>query len=244
MLRYQGTLQTGRRFSLTLIKEGIAFVRDREVLLGAMSLDMFAVIFGGAQALLPVYSRDILHHGSSGYGLLLASLQVGAFVMSFGLVARKPIERTGQAMILTIIAFGLLTMAFGFSRIFVLSMLLYGLIGAADQISVIMRQTTIQMATPDELRGRVTAVNQVFVQASNQIGAIESGFVAALFGATFSVVSGGLISVLVATAIGLRMPLLYNYRVPRTASAPEAETQMAEIEEAVVEEEAIAGGAS
>ena len=214
LLKYRPAAVPRQRISIAVIREGIDFVRKRQVLYGAMTLDMFAVIFGGAEALLPVYA-DILDAGAGGYGILRASMQVGAFAMSFLLVLRPPVQRTGRALILTVVLFGLLTMAFGVSREFWLSAVLYGLIGAADQISVVMRQTTIQMATPDELRGRVSSVNQVFVQASSQIGAMESGFVAALTSATFAVVSGGAGAVIVAGLVAWRLPQLYRYVVSR-----------------------------
>jgi MFS family permease len=213
VLRYRPVDTNRRRVSLTAMKEGVGFVKKNQVLLGAMSLDMFAVIFGGAQALLPVYAKDILHGGATAFGLLTASLQIGAFLMSFVLVAMPPVRRTGRALIYTVVVFGLGTMAFGLSRDLYVSLLLYGLIGAADQISVVMRQTTIQLATPDELRGRVSSVQQVFVQASSQIGAIESGFVAAIATATFAVVSGGAGAIAVAILIGWRMPLLFHHEV-------------------------------
>ena len=232
LLHYERVSSTRQKFSLQAIKEGIQFVRDRQVLLGAMTLDMFAVIFGGAAALLPVYASDILHAGPAGYGILTASMQAGAFLMSFVLVWRPPVQRTGRALILTVVCYGLATVAFGLSREFILSVFFYALIGAVDQISVVMRQTTIQMATPDELRGRVSSVNQVFVQASSQIGAIESGFVAAVTTATFSVVSGGIVAVAVAGIIRLRMPQLWDYVVNRRPVAMER----------LREEAAVAGG--
>ncbi len=213
ILRYKRVESGRQRVSIKAMKEGVVFVKKNQVLLGAMSLDMFAVIFGGAQALLPIYATDILHGGATAFGLLTASLQAGAFGMSFILVALPPVRRTGRALVYTVIVFGVATMAFGLSRDLYVSLLLYGLIGAADQVSVVMRQTTIQMATPDELRGRVSSVHQVFVQASTQIGAIESGFVATLVTATFAVVSGGAGAVLVAALIGWRLPLLFRHEV-------------------------------
>jgi MFS family permease len=216
----------GRSVSIAAIKEGVQFVLHRQVLLGAMSLDMFAVIFGGAQALLPVYATDVLNAGPEGYGILYSSIQVGAFAMSAVMVMRPPVKRTGQTLVYSVIAFGLLTVAFGLSRNFYLSVLLYGLIGAADQVSVVMRQTTLQMATPDELRGRVSSVHSVFTGASSQIGAIESGFVAAITSATFAVVSGGAAAVAIAIAVAAKMPQLYNYEIgrglPQDSRAPVA----------------------
>jgi MFS family permease len=205
---------------------------------------MFAVIFGGATALLPIYANDILKAGATGFGLLTASMQVGAFVMSFLLVALPPVRRTGRALVYTVVAFGLLTIAFGLSRDLYLSLLLYGLIGAADQVSVVMRQTTIQLATPDELRGRVSSVHQVFVQASSQIGAMEHGFVAA---ATFAVVSGGVGATMVALLVGWRMPLLYHHELSANLAAPRTPPQAAEqktrpVAEREEEPASVAGG--
>jgi sugar phosphate permease len=169
-------------------------------------------------------------------------MQIGAFAVSFVLVMRPPVTRTGRALVWTVVAYGLLTIAFGLSRDLMLSLVLYGLIGAADQVSVVMRQTTIQMATPDELRGRVSSVHQVFVQASGQVGAMESGFVAALTTATFAVVSGGAGAIAVAALIGWRMPRLYNYVVGRP-SRQQPVRPASGIAEAPAEEVA-AGGSS
>ncbi len=213
------TESRSRRISFKVMREGVSYVVGHQVLLGAMSLDLFAVVFGGAAALLPVYATKILHGGPQTFGFLSASIEVGAFAMSFVLVAFPPIRRTGRALVYTVIAYGLATMAFGLSRNLYLSLLFYGLIGASDQISVVMRQTTIQLATPDELRGRVSSVQQVFTQGSTQIGAIESGFVAALMGATFAVVSGGAAAIAVACFVGWRLPLLYGHEVTNRSSA-------------------------
>jgi MFS family permease len=214
LLRYR-QVDVGMSVSLDAIKEGVRFVRQRPVLLGAMSLDMFAVVFGGAAALLPVYAKDILHVGSEGYGLLTASLEVGAFLMSLVLVFRPPIQKAGRTLIWVVALYGAFTIGFGLSREFILSLVLYGLIGAADQVSVVMRNTIIQLATPDELRGRVSAVASVFIGASNQVGAMESGFVAAVTSATFAVVSGGVAAIGVAGLVGWRIKELYNYETPR-----------------------------
>jgi MFS family permease len=231
-----------RRVSVAAVKEGVAFVRNNQVLLGAMSLDMFAVMFGGAAALLPIYATDILDSGSLGFGLLTSSLQIGAFLTSFVMVWRPPVTKTGKTLIYTVVVYGLATIAFGLSREFALSLFLYGLIGAADQVSVVMRQTTIQTATPDELRGRVSAVNQVFFGASGQIGAMESGFAAAATSATFAVVSGGAVAVGVASFMGWRLKQLFNYVVP--VSEPPAMTPPAAkpATEMLAEQPAVSGG--
>jgi MFS family permease len=213
VLRYE-QVQIGprRTVSIAMIKEGLDFVWNRKVILGAMSLDMFAVIFGGAKGLLPIYAKDILEVGGFGYGLLFASLEIGAFLMSLLIVFRPPIYRTGRALVFSVAAFGILTMVFGFSRDIYLSIGVYMAIGAADQISVVMRNVIIQLATPDELRGRVSSVSQVFIQASNQLGAMESGFVAAFTSATFAVVSGGAAAVGVTAAIAWKLRELFDYK--------------------------------
>jgi hypothetical protein len=216
LLRYRQPEDVEKRgVNVAAIKEGLHYVWSHKVILGAMSLDMFAVIFGGAKGLLPVYAADILDVGGLGYGLLIASLDIGAFLMSIVLVLRPPIYRTGRALLYSVAMFGILTIFFGFSRSIYLSVPIYMLIGAADQISVVMRNVIIQLTTPDALRGRVSSVSQVFIQASNQLGAMESGFVAAATTATFAVVSGGVGAVAVTSVIGWRIRELFNHVTPQ-----------------------------
>ena len=198
---------------LQAIREGLGFVWRSEVILGCMALDMFAVIFGGASALLPIYATDILHVGARGYGMLASSFEVGALVASAALIARRPIARAGPALLVTVAAYGIATIAFGLSRWFPLSVCAYAAAGMADQVSVVLRNTVIQLSAPDLLRGRVSAVNMIFIGASNQLGAAESGFVAALANATFSVVSGGLGCLVVVAIVAARLPRLRRYRI-------------------------------
>lgn len=208
-----------RAVSLHAIREGLAFVRRHQVVLGCMTLDMFAVIFGGASALLPIYANEILHVGPRGYGLLTSSLEIGALVMSFLLIAMPPIRRAGPALLVTVGCYGLATIAFGLSHSFPLSVIAYMAVGMADQVSVVLRSTAIQLSTPDELRGRVSAVNMIFIGASNQLGAAESGFVAALTNAPFAVVSGGVGCLIVLAIVATRMPELRRYRVDQRRAA-------------------------
>ena len=205
---------TSRRagVSVSAIREGLAFVWTRPVVLGAMTLDMFAVIFGGAKALLPIYAVDILHADATVYGILTASLEVGALLMAMALVVLPLPEQTGKTLLASVAAFGFATIIFGLSDWLPLSVLSYAAVGAADQVSMVMRQNTIQLATPDELRGRVTAVNSVFINASNQLGAVESGLVAAATNAVFAVVSGGIACLGVVAVISWRVPELRRYR--------------------------------
>jgi MFS family permease len=210
-----------RALSYEALKEGVQFVWHRQPLLGSMTLDMFAVILGGATALLPVYASDILDVGPLGYGLLVASLDVGALLMSVILVVLPPVQRTGRALLLAVAGFGLATIVFGLSRSLPLSIAAYMAVGMTDQISVVMRQTTVQLSTPDELRGRVSAVNMLFIGTSNQLGAVESGLLAAATSATFAVVSGGVACLGVVGVVAAKMPELRDYKIERQpATAP------------------------
>ena len=194
------------------IVEGLAFVRRNPVVLGCMTLDMFAVILGGATALLPVYAQDILQVGAGGYGLLSGSLEIGALVMSALLLFLPSLRRAGVLLLAAVAVYGLATIGFGLSRSFPLSVACYMLVGMADAVSVVLRQTAVQLSTPDELRGRVSAVNFVFIGASNNLGAAESGFLAELTSATFSVVFGGVGCLVVVAFVAWRLPALRAYR--------------------------------
>ncbi len=202
-----------RAFGLDAIREGLAFLRSQPVVLGCMVLDMFAVLFGGAVAMLPIYANDILQVGPRGYGILSAALEIGALVMALFLFVAPRIRRTGAVLIFAVVCFGLATVVFGLSRWFPLSLAAYMAAGAADYVSAVLRATVIQLQTPDHLRGRISAVNMIFIGASNQLGAAESGFVAALTNPTFSVVSGGVAAVTVALLVAWRNPRLRRFRL-------------------------------
>ncbi|MHB8577002.1 MAG: MFS transporter [Dehalococcoidia bacterium] len=212
-----------REVSLAAIAEGLRFVWRNQVLLGAMTLDLFAVVFAGATALLPIYAESILKVGATGYGLLASSISAGAIVTSVVLAVAPPIVRAGRALLCAVAAFGLATIVFGFSRSFVLSLGAYAAVGAADQVSVILRHTMIQLATPDELRGRVSSVSSLFVGASNQLGLAESGIIAAVTSATFAVVSGGAGCLIVVAAVAGRLPGLRRYTVTPAEHTREVE---------------------
>ena len=186
--------------SLESVFAGVRFVWQHKVLLGAISLDLFAVLLGGATALLPIFSRDILSTGPVGLGLLRAAPAAGALIMSL-ILTRWPIQRrVGHRLLIAVAVFGVATIAFGVSTRFEVSLLALALTGAADTISVVIRQTLMQIETPDEMRGRVAAVNSIFIGASNQLGEFESGATAALFGPVGSVLLGGIGTLLVAVA--------------------------------------------
>jgi MFS family permease len=177
---------------------GVAFVRSEPPILGSISLDLFAVLFGGATALLPIYARDVLHVGSLGLGVLRAAPAVGALVMTAVLARRSISRRAGPRMFGAVIVFGLATIAFALSRWFWLSLTALAILGAADTISVVIRSALVQLRTPDAMRGRVGAVNFLFINASNQLGAFESGTLAALLGAVPSALIGGVASIAIA----------------------------------------------
>jgi MFS family permease len=178
--------------SLASLVAGLRFVFERKVVLGAVSLDLFAVLLGGATALLPIYAKDVLHVGSWGLGLLRGAPAVGALAMSL-VLARWPIRRnTGRYLLGAVAVFGIATVFFGASSNFATSLAALAATGAADMVSIVIRQTLVQLETPDDMRGRVSAVNSVFIGASNQLGEFESGALAAWQGAVASVVLGGL----------------------------------------------------
>lgn len=170
---------------------GISFIKSRPVILGAISLDLFAVLFGGATALLPIYAATILNVGSEGLGILRAAPALGALLISF-LMARKPIERkVGISMFSAVIVFGIATIVFALSKSFIVSIIALFVLGASDVVSVVIRSTLVQLQTPDEMRGRVSSVNQIFIGTSNQLGEFESGITAAWFGAVPAAIIGG-----------------------------------------------------
>lgn len=202
-----------RAVSIAGLKEGLGFVKRQKIVLAAMSIDLFAVIFGGATALLPVYANEILKVGETGYGLLASSFEIGALATSVLLVVFPPVHRLGRAILISVVTYGLATIVFGLSRSFPLSLAAYAIAGAADQVSVVGRTTLVQMETPDDLRGRVSSVNMIFIGASNQLSTAEAGFVAYLTTPEISVVSGGGMVLVVAAVTALLVPALWRFRV-------------------------------
>jgi MFS family permease len=204
------------------VKEGIRFVRHRPVVLGAISLDLFAVLLGGATALLPVYARDILHVGPVGLGVLRSAPALGAALVAISL-GRRPLEtQAGAKMFGAVAIFGIATIVFGISTNFMLSLAALFVLGASDMVSVFIRSALIQFATPDAMRGRVSSVNMLFIGASNELGEFESGLTAAWFGTVPSVIVGGLGTLLV-VAIWMKLfpPLRTVDRLAEVATASE-----------------------
>ena len=187
---------------------GVRLIRRTNVLLGAISLDLFAVLFGGAVALLPIFAKDVLDVGPTGLGLLRASPAVGSLIAA-AIIARHPIRRKAGPMLFGVVAgFGVSMVVFGLSRQMWLSMLALAVGSGLDMVSVVLRQTILPLVTPDEVRGRVNAVEMVFISASNELGAFESGVAAALIGAVPAVVLGGVVTVVVAGAWWKLFPAL------------------------------------
>lgn len=206
--------------SLATVLAGVHFIRHRPVVLGAISLDLFAVLLGGATALLPIFAKDVLHVGPWGLGLLRAAPAVGALAMSVALSAWPMRRRVGPRMFGAVAVYGVATLVFGLSTAFWLSLAALAVAGAADMVSVVVRQSLVQLETPNAMRGRVSAVNSIFIGASNQLGEFESGATAALLGPVGSVLLGGAGTLLVA---GLWMKLFPDLARRETLRSPTAE---------------------
>jgi len=185
---------------------GLRFVWRSKAILGAITLDLFAVLVGGATALLPIFADEILHVGAAGLGWLRAAPSLGALVMGFALAHLPPLRRAGLVMLWSVIGFGAATAVFGLSTSFVLSFIALAFTGALDNISVVVRHTLVQLLTPDRMRGRVGAVNNVFINSSNELGQLESGLTAAAFGAVWSVIGGGIGVILVVLFVAWWLP--------------------------------------
>jgi MFS family permease len=193
---------------LASLGEGLRFVFSQRVLLGAISLDLFAVLFGGAVAVLPVFAKEVLQVGPQGLGALRAAPAVGSVLMGLVLAHQPPLRRAGRTLLLCVAGFGLCMIAFALSRNFLLSLLLLAASGAVDNVSVVLRATLLQVVTPEHMLGRVSSVNQVFIGSSNEIGAFESGLAARLLGLVPSVVFGGCMTLLVVVATAWKVPEL------------------------------------
>lgn len=204
------------------LKVGIQFVFQNKVILGALTLDMIAVLFGGTVAILSVFAQDILEVGSKGFGIMNAAISMGSIVTMF-ITTYIPINKnTGKKLLVAVFVFGLSIIGFGLSSVFWLSVLMLFISGAADGISMIIRQTILQLKTPDDMRGRVSSVNSMFVGSSNELGAFESGLAAKLIGPVAAVVFGGSMTLITALTIGVKNPALRTLDLTEDIKAHEA----------------------
>jgi MFS family permease len=208
MLRYERAPSVRQPITLTTLFAGIQFIRGRPVVLGAISLDLFAVLFGGATALLPVFARDVLHTSSWGLGLLRSAPAIGALVMGIWLGRHALKRRIGIVMFGSVAGFGLATIVFALSTSLLLSLIALIALGALDMISMVIRSALVQLETPDAMRGRVSAVNSIFINTSNQLGEFESGMTAAWFGAVPATIIGGIGTLVVVALCAWRFPTL------------------------------------
>lgn len=200
--------RSGEKRSWASLIEGARFVRRQPVILSTITLDMVAVLFGGAVALLPVYATDVLGVGATGFGWMRAMPSLGAIAMGLALALLPPMRRAGRALLVAVAAFGLATIVFGLSTSYPLSLAALFCIGAADNVSVVIRSTVLQLLTPDAMRGRVAAVNAVFIGTSNEIGELESGVVASLIGSVATVALGGVLTLATVGAAAAIWPSL------------------------------------
>jgi MFS family permease len=214
-----GPSERSAGISLQSMKEGLKFVFSAPVIRSSMLIDFFATLFASATALLPIFAQDILHVGAHGYGLLYAAPSLGALVTSLVMVqAVERIDRRGRVLLASIVVYGMATVMFGLSRSFWLTFLCLGVVGGADTVSTVLRNIIRQLSTPDHLRGRMTSINMVFFMGGPQLGELEAGVVATLFGAPASVVSGGIACVLLTLWVAAKTPSLVRYR--REAPGP------------------------
>jgi MFS family permease len=197
------------------LRSGISFVGKHDILLPALSLDLFAVLFGGAVALLPLFNDQILHAGPEGLGWLRAAPSIGASATAFILARYPPLKQTGKKLLISVALFGVCMIAFALTEIYWLSFLLLAFSGAFDAVSVLIRSMLVQMFTPDEMRGRVSSVNSIFIGSSNEIGAFESGLAARILGLVKSVVFGGCMTLIVAGTIAIKAKKLRKIQLDK-----------------------------
>lgn len=211
-----------RPTSLKAIREGVQFLATRPIIFSSMLLDFFATFFSSANALMPIFARDVLHVGEIGYGWLSAAQSIGATAAALVISQLDQVRKQGPLLLTAVVVFGLATIGFGLSNLFAFSMIMLMLMGASDSVSTIIRNTIRQVRTPDHLRGRMVGINQIFFIGGPQLGEIEAGLVAQFFGAPFAVVTGGIGCILSVAWIARRWPQLRTYQgepaaVPATA---------------------------
>jgi MFS family permease len=201
----------GETMNVQSLIAGVKFVFSKRLLIAVMTMDLFAVLLGGAVYLLPLFATQILHVGSFGFGLLRAAPSVGAVSMALFLAHRPPMQRAGRSLLVAVAGFGMATIVFGMSHWFWLSMAMLFLTGAFDNVSVVVRHTLVQLLTPDHMRGRVSAVNMIFIGSSNEIGGFESGLTAWWLGLARSVVIGGIGTIVVVAGVAAAWPQVRRF---------------------------------
>jgi MFS family permease len=200
------------KITLTALGEGIRFVRKEKIILSTMLLDFIATFFSSATSLLPIFAKEILNVGATGLGVLYAAESAGAVIAGAAMSLVHNVKRKGQLVLWAVLAYGIATTLYGMSQWFILSVLFLALVGAADTVSTIMRNTLRQLATPDHLRGRMTSVNMIFFMGGPQLGSLEAGLVAALIGAPLSVITGGLATIIAVGVTAWLVPQLREYK--------------------------------
>lgn len=211
-MKYKEEIRQAVATSWDTVLAGLRFVFQKKIIFGAISLDLFAVLLGGAVALLPIYANEILKVGPSGLGMLRAAPGLGATLMAIILTRLPPLQKAGKTMLACVAIFGVFTIFFGISKNYHWSLLCLFILGAADMVSVVVRGVLVQTQTPDHMRGRVNAVNLIFIGASNELGEFESGITASWFGVVPSVIIGGLGTLAVVALWTWRFPDLRNYK--------------------------------
>jgi MFS family permease len=212
VMRSKPIKQAQKSTTLDSLAEGARFIRTNKVILAAITLDMFAVLFGGAVTLLPVYATDVLHVGPEGLGIMRAAPSIGALLMAFFIAHRPPFKRAGITLLWAVAGFGLATIVFGVSKSFILSIAMLALLGGLDNISVVIRSTLLLVRTPDEMRGRISSINSIFLGMSNEMGGFESGLAASLIGPVGAVVFGGVGTILVVLGIARVFPEMVSLK--------------------------------
>jgi MFS family permease len=223
LVRVRATERSREPVSLQSLAAGVKFVWNTKIVLAAMTLDLFAVFFGGSIALLPVFRKDILHVGEVEFGWLRAAPAIGAFAAAMLIAHMPPMKRAGRSMLWAVAGFGLATIVFGLSKSFWLSFAMLAVTGALDNVSVVVRHTLVQALPPDAMRGRVAAVNGVFIGASNELGGLESGLTAAWWGPVTSVVFGGVMTIVVVAAVAWLWPQVRRFGSLKDARPMEPE---------------------
>ena len=205
--------------NLRAMGDGIRFILSRQIIFSTMIMDFFATFFASANTMMPIVARDILQVGEVGYGFLISAQAIGSVTAGLVISQLPTIRKQGPIFLSAVILFGIATIAFGFSNTFILALLALVFIGAADTVSTIIRNTIRQLQTPDHIRGRMTSINQIFFQGGPQLGEVESGLVAAAFGVPFSIISGGIGTIVAAVLIMIKWPQLRNYDGPEPLPA-------------------------